>query len=72
MKASCEQLAAFVDGELSAQEAEAFQQHLAGCADCQAGLEDQMQASLAVSSAGEAKRERRGAFKPLWDRPGSG
>lgn len=69
MKASCEQLAAFVDGELSAQEAEAFQQHLAGCADCQAGLEDQMQASLAVSSAGEAKRERRGAFKPLWDRP---
>ncbi|WP_224369018.1 CHAT domain-containing protein [Hyalangium versicolor] len=69
MTASCEQLAAFVDGELSAEEAEAFRQHLAGCADCQAGLEDQVQASLAVSSAADAQQKRRGPFQPIWARP---
>ncbi|MFP2895525.1 anti-sigma factor family protein, partial [Corallococcus sp. 4LFB] len=56
MTASCEQLAAFVDGELPPEDAEAFQRHLAGCAECQAGLEDQVQASLLV----EAARSRRG------------
>jgi cellulose synthase operon protein C len=52
---SCEQLAAFVDGELPSEEAEAFQAHLATCADCQAGLEDQVQASLWVQAAADAR-----------------
>jgi hypothetical protein len=65
----CEQLAAFVDGELSEAEARAFTEHLAGCADCQAALEDQVQASVAVRELGEAKRqERRAPFQPTWAR----
>ncbi|WP_224246562.1 CHAT domain-containing protein [Hyalangium gracile] len=70
MTASCEQLAAFVDGELSEAEAAAFQEHLAGCADCQAGLEDQVQASLAVGELAKGRKsERRGPFQPVWARP---
>ncbi|NPC68770.1 CHAT domain-containing protein [Corallococcus exiguus] len=55
MTVLCEQLAAFVDGELPLEEAEAFQAHLATCAECQAGLEDQVQASLLVQAAAEAR-----------------
>ncbi|WP_415835515.1 anti-sigma factor family protein, partial [Corallococcus soli] len=51
----CEQLAAFVDGELTPEEAQAFSVHLAECAECQAGLEDQVQAGLAVQAAAEAR-----------------
>src|SRR5262245_15056465 len=65
MTTPCEKLAAFVDGELSTEEARAFQEHLAGCADCQGELEDQVLASMAVSSAAEARRqERRAPFQP--------
>ncbi|RKG69930.1 CHAT domain-containing protein [Corallococcus sp. CA054B] len=55
MTVLCEQLAAFVDGELPPEEAEAFQAHLATCAGCQAGLEDQVQASLLVQAAADAR-----------------
>ncbi|AFE05970.1 hypothetical protein COCOR_04698 [Corallococcus coralloides DSM 2259] len=55
MTVLCEQLAAFVDGELPPEEAEAFQAHLATCAECQAGLEDQVQASLLVQAAADAR-----------------
>ncbi|WP_223633189.1 CHAT domain-containing protein [Corallococcus sp. EGB] len=55
MTVSCEQLAAFADGELPLDEAEAFQVHLAQCAECQAGLEDQVQASLLVQAAAEER-----------------
>ncbi|RKH50242.1 CHAT domain-containing protein [Corallococcus sp. AB050B] len=64
MSVSCEQLAAFVDGELPLEEAEAFQAHLATCAECQAGLEDQVQASLLVEAAAEA-RSASGAQAPV-------
>ncbi|RKG77939.1 zf-HC2 domain-containing protein, partial [Corallococcus exercitus] len=57
MSVSCEQLAAFVDGELAPEEAEAFQAHLADCAECQAALEDQVQASLLVQAAADARAE---------------
>ncbi|WNG27566.1 CHAT domain-containing protein [Cystobacter fuscus] len=64
---ACERIAAFVDGELSTREAEEFQAHLAGCADCQAALEDQLQASLAVRSAAASRRApRREPFRPSW------
>ncbi|MBN1210355.1 MAG: CHAT domain-containing protein [Myxococcaceae bacterium] len=69
MTTPCEQLAAFVDGELSEEQARAFSEHLAGCADCQAALEDQVQASVAVRELGEARRqERRAPFQPSWAR----
>ncbi|MBE4751585.1 CHAT domain-containing protein [Corallococcus sp. ZKHCc1 1396] len=55
MTPMCEQLAAFVDGELTPEEAQAFSVHLAECAECQAGLEDQVQAGLAVQAAAEAR-----------------
>ncbi|SEK31547.1 Putative zinc-finger [Stigmatella aurantiaca] len=66
MTSSCEQLAAFVDGELSPVEAEAFQKHLSGCEECQAGLMDQVQASTAVQAAGEhARQKTRAPFQPV-------
>lgn len=71
MTPTCEQLAAFVDGELSPEEAQAFTAHLAGCAECQAALEDQVQASLAVQAAASARASRppaRPRFRPSWDR----
>ncbi|MDC0713975.1 CHAT domain-containing protein [Stigmatella sp. ncwal1] len=69
MTPSCEQLAAFVDGELSPPEAEAFQAHLTGCEACQAGLMDQVQASVAVHAAGETSRKgTRTPFQPAWAR----
>ncbi|WP_233595519.1 CHAT domain-containing protein [Corallococcus sp. CA031C] len=77
----CEQLAAFVDGELTPEQAQAFSVHLADCAECQAGLEDQVQVSLAVQAAGDAhaahqrpqatpvpRPEARPRFRPAWDR----
>jgi tetratricopeptide (TPR) repeat protein len=64
---ACERIAAFVDGELSESEAQEFQAHLAGCEDCQAALEDQLQASLAVQAAGASRRTpRRASFRPAW------
>jgi hypothetical protein len=42
MTAPCEQVGAFADGELSPAEADAFREHLAGCASCQADLRDLM------------------------------
>ncbi|RKH01106.1 CHAT domain-containing protein [Corallococcus sp. CA053C] len=80
MTAACEQLAAFVDGELTPDEAQAFGLHLADCAECQAELGDQVQASLAVQAAAEARplerpesrpgvrSESRPRFRPSWDR----
>ncbi|MCY1047750.1 CHAT domain-containing protein [Corallococcus sp. bb12-1] len=76
----CEQLAAFVDGELTPEEAQAFSVHLADCSECQAGLEDQVQASVAVQAAADARPaqrpqpapvarpEARPRFRPSWDR----
>ncbi|GMU10343.1 CHAT domain-containing protein [Corallococcus caeni] len=74
MTVSCEQLAAFVDGELPPEEAEAFQLHLADCAECQAGLEDQVQASLLVQAAADARPGARAAAGESADvnlRPGA-
>lgn len=80
MTPACEQLAAFVDAELTPEEARAFSLHLADCAQCQAELEDQVQASLAVQAAAEARplerpesrsgarSEPRPRFRPAWDR----
>ncbi|WP_267145507.1 zf-HC2 domain-containing protein [Myxococcus dinghuensis] len=41
----------FVDGELSAPDAEAFRQHLTRCAECEAGLRDLLQLELLASRA---------------------
>ncbi|RKH74750.1 CHAT domain-containing protein [Corallococcus aberystwythensis] len=65
MTVSCEQLAAFVDGELPSEEAEAFQAHLADCAECQAALEDQVQASLLVQAAADARSASGSGLKPV-------
>lgn len=43
MTRACEDLHAFADGELSPAEAEAFREHLAGCADCARALSDILQ-----------------------------
>src|SRR5688572_24411803 len=40
MIAACEKLERFVDGELSPTEADAFRQHLTGCAKCDGELEE--------------------------------
>ena len=56
MSTPCDQLSAFSDGELSPAEADAFRDHLAGCERCQAALMDEVQASLAVESLGDARR----------------
>lgn len=40
MSVLCEQLTAFADGELSDAEHTAFQEHFAGCRECQRGLLD--------------------------------
>jgi hypothetical protein len=42
MTAPCEQVGAFADGELTPAEAEAFREHLTGCASCQADLRELM------------------------------
>ncbi|NVJ26135.1 MULTISPECIES: zf-HC2 domain-containing protein [Myxococcus] len=41
----------FVDGELSATEAEAFRQHLTRCAECESGLRDLLQLELLAARA---------------------
>ncbi|WP_244238604.1 anti-sigma factor family protein, partial [Corallococcus terminator] len=61
----CEQLAAFVDGELTPEETQAFSVHLADCAECQAGLEDQVQASVAVQAAADARSAQRPQPAPV-------
>ncbi len=46
MATSCENLELFVDGELSAEEAEAFRLHLPDCVKCQREMADLMQLKL--------------------------
>ncbi|HEY1557690.1 MAG TPA: zf-HC2 domain-containing protein [Kofleriaceae bacterium] len=48
---SCNQLDAFYDGELSAEEAAAFREHLATCARCQAALRGRMAEEVVVDEA---------------------
>jgi tetratricopeptide (TPR) repeat protein len=51
MNTPCTKLHLFVDGELSATEAEAFRHHLTRCAECEAGLRDLLQLELLASRA---------------------
>jgi tetratricopeptide (TPR) repeat protein len=56
----CEQLGAFVDGELTPDEATAFRRHLVVCARCQQEMHGLMQ----LSALAEQARERRPAEAP--------
>ena len=56
----CEQLGAFVDGELAPDEAAAFRKHLVVCARCQQEMHGLMQ----LSALAEQARERRPAARP--------
>lgn len=47
----CTKLHLFIDGELSAAEADAFRQHLTRCAECEVGLRDLLQLELLASRA---------------------
>lgn len=49
MAAPCERLERFADGELAAEEAEAFRQHLADCARCQVELENLLQLKMRLA-----------------------
>lgn len=51
MNTPCTKLHLFVDGELSATEAEAFRNHLTRCAECEVGLRDLLQLELLASRA---------------------
>ena len=51
MNTPCTKLHLFVDGELSAAEADAFRQHLTRCEDCEVGLRDLLQLELLASRA---------------------
>ncbi|HET6981826.1 MAG TPA: CHAT domain-containing protein [Myxococcaceae bacterium] len=51
----CEQLGAFVDGELSPDEAAAFRRHLVVCARCQQEMHGLMQLSALAEQAREAR-----------------
>ncbi|OJH38337.1 CHAT domain-containing protein [Cystobacter ferrugineus] len=71
----CENVELFVDGELAPEDAEAFRQHLPGCARCQRGVTDLLQLKLLA----HRHPERAGARAPvafsrapratLWRRP---
>ncbi|TMQ17650.1 MAG: CHAT domain-containing protein [Deltaproteobacteria bacterium] len=50
---TCDQLHAFIDGQLDATEKEAFRAHLADCADCQRDLPRIMSLVALVETAGE-------------------
>lgn len=54
---SCEQVGAYVDGELDAREAAEYRQHLAGCAACQAELRELLLMRAVEDTHGEALRE---------------
>ncbi|QDE88285.1 hypothetical protein BHS06_04555 [Myxococcus xanthus] len=51
MTTPCTNLHLFVDGELSAPDAEVFRQHLGRCPECEAGLRDLLQMELLASRA---------------------
>ena len=51
MNTPCTNLHLFVDGELSAPDAEVFRQHLGRCPECEAGLRDLLQLELLASRA---------------------
>ena len=51
MNTPCTKLHLFVDGELSATEADAFRHHLTRCAECEVGLRDLLQLELLASRA---------------------
>jgi tetratricopeptide (TPR) repeat protein len=71
MNTPCTKLHLFVDGELSATEADAFRHHLTRCSECEVGLRDLLQLELLASRAlagagGEGAEEARpGKVTPL-------
>lgn len=52
MKATCDQLSAFADGELSEQQHHLFQMHLARCGECSRALGDQWTIEHALRARG--------------------
>ena len=69
MNTPCTKLHLFVDGELSATEAEAFRLHLTRCAECEVGLRDLLQlellASRALAGTGDEAAEHASKVTPL-------
>jgi hypothetical protein len=65
-----DQLAAYVDGELPAAEAEAFELHLAGCAACRGALHDALQlVAIEAGAPARAQRSPAAVGAPIHRRP---
>ena len=77
----CDQVAMFVDGELGAEQAEAFRSHLVQCARCQAemhallqlaGLAEEARRAALSRPHGQALRRRRSPSRPAAGGPRCG
>ncbi|MBC7974733.1 MAG: zf-HC2 domain-containing protein, partial [Myxococcales bacterium] len=55
MSAHCDQLSAYIDGQLDDAETEAFAHHLATCESCEAAAHDALQL-VALETAARLKR----------------
>lgn len=55
---ACDLLHAFADGELSAEDATAFREHLATCDACAAGLADHMMLEAVQGTHAPAAKKR--------------
>ena len=69
MKMPCDDLDIFVDGELPADDAQAFRHHLASCAHCQRALHGRMLEAVVVSHGDEGCASPRGFILPFPSRP---
>jgi len=58
MSPRCDDLQPFVDGELRAEEAETFRDHLASCEACARALFDEMMLAACAGSDAERARAR--------------
>lgn len=58
MSATCEQLSAFIDGELSEREAYSLRIHVAGCSACAARMRETLVIDVAARRAFAASDER--------------
>ncbi|HZJ63221.1 MAG TPA: zf-HC2 domain-containing protein, partial [Kofleriaceae bacterium] len=65
----CDDLDIFVDGELPADDAQAFRHHLASCAHCQRALHGRMLEAVVVSHGDEGCASPRGFILPFPSRP---
>jgi hypothetical protein len=65
MSSTCDHLDAFFDGELQADAAGAFRDHLASCPHCEAALRGRMLEAMVVTSTRKQPSLARGSVPPL-------